>query len=399
MARISITDRIRTERQERVQYGTVRTRRVIDSRDGIHVDSNGRELINFCSNDYLGLSQHVEVVSSFQESAAHHGVGSSASALVSGHHQEHALLETEMAAWLGYEKALYFGSGYLANIAVMQSLLDMGDVCVQDKLNHACLIDGARMAYCELKRYPHLDVAAAMRQLMSHRDGVAMLATDGVFSMDGDQAPLRDLVLLTRSQNATLYVDDAHGIGVIGPGGKGSVAAASLSSREVPLLLLPLGKAFGGQGAVLCGSQAVIQHISETARPYLFSTAPAPAMAAAMRASLRLVQSEPWRRAKLTSLIARFRRGAWRMGLPLQESLTPIQPVILGDNNKAMEVAKALEAQGFLVSAIRPPTVPQGQARLRITLTALHDEEHVDALLAALTYATSSSFSALSEQA
>jgi 8-amino-7-oxononanoate synthase len=399
MARISITDRIRTERQERVQYGTVRTRRIIDSREGVHVDSNGRELINFCSNDYLGLSQHVEVIGSFQESAAHHGVGSSASALVSGHHQEHALLETEMAAWLGYEKALYFGSGYLANIAVMQSLLDMGDVCVQDKLNHACLIDGARMAYCELKRYPHLDVAAAMRQLMSHRDGVAMLATDGVFSMDGDQAPLRDLVLLTRSQNATLYVDDAHGIGVIGPGGKGSVAAASLSSREVPLLLLPLGKAFGGQGAVLCGSQAVIQHISETARPYLFSTAPAPAMAAAMRASLRLVQSEPWRRAKLTSLIARFRRGAWRMGLPLQESLTPIQPVILGDNNKAMEVAKALESQGFLVSAIRPPTVPQGQARLRVTLTALHDEEHIDAFLAALSNAMTPVFSSLSEQA
>jgi 8-amino-7-oxononanoate synthase len=399
MARISIIDRIRSERQERVQYGTVRTRRVIQSREGIHVDCDGRELINFCSNDYLGLSQHVEVIASLQEAAAHHGVGSGGSALVSGHHQEHALLETEMAAWLGYEKALYFGSGYLANLAVMQSLLDMGDVCIQDKLNHACLIDGARMAYCELKRYPHLDVAAAMRQLTSHRDGVAMLATDGVFSMDGDQAPLRDLVLLTRSQNATLYVDDAHGVGVIGPGGKGSVAAASLTSREVPLLLIPLGKAFGGQGAVLCGSQAVIQHISETARPYLFSTAPAPAMAAAMRSSLRLMQSESWRRAKLTSLIARFRRGAWRMGLPVQESLTAIQPLILGDNQRATAVSKALEAQGFLVSAIRPPTVPQGQARLRITLTALHDEEDIDALLAALYTVMSSNFSALSAQA
>lgn len=387
MARVLITDKVKMEKQARIASASVRQRRVLQARDGVSVKIEGRELINFCSNDYLGLSQHLDVISALQESAAYHGVGSTASALVCGYHQEHAQLETEIATWMGYEKALYFGSGYLANLAVMQTLLGPGDVCVQDKLNHACLLDGARLAYCELKRYPHADVAAAFRQLLSHRDGSAMLATDGVFSMDGDIAPLRDLVLLARSQDALLYVDDAHGIGVLGPEGRGSVAAAKLSSKEVPLLVLPMGKAFGGQGAMLCGSEVVINHIAETARPYLFSTAPPPAMAAAMRASLKLIRSEPWRRAKLASLIMRFRRAGTRHGLPLQDSQTAIQPIILGDNGKALNVAKALEAQGYLVSAIRPPTVPDGQARLRVTLTALHSEEHVDGLIRALSIA------------
>jgi 8-amino-7-oxononanoate synthase len=387
MARLLISDKVKAEKQARIHSGSVRQRRIIQARDGVNVKCDGRELISFSSNDYLGLSQHLDVVSALQESAAYHGVGSTGSALVTGYHQEHANLETEMAAWLGYEKALYFGSGYLANLAVMQSLLGPGDVCVQDKLNHACLLDGARLAHCELKRYPHADVSAALRQLVSHRDGAAMLATDSVFSMDGDMAPLRDLVLLTRTQDAMLYVDDAHAIGVLGPDGRGSVAAAKLTSKEVPLLVLPMGKAFGGQGAILCGSEAIIGHISETARPYLFSTAPPPAMAAAMRASLKLIRSEPWRRAKLASLIARFRRAGMRHGLPLHDSQTAIQPIMLGDNKKALHVAKALETQGFLVSAIRPPTVPEGQARLRVTLTALHSEEHVDGLIKALSFA------------
>ena len=394
MARILISDKVKAEKQARINTHSVRQRRIIQARDGVLVKCDGRELINFSSNDYLGLSQHLDVVSALQESAAYHGVGSTGSALVCGYHHEHASLEKEIAEWLGYEKALYFGSGYLANLAVMQSLLGADDVCVQDKLNHACLLDGARLAYCELKRYPHADVSAALRQLASHRDGAAMLATDAVFSMDGDIAPLLDLVLLTRSQDAMLYVDDAHGIGVLGPEGRGSVAAAKLSSKEVPLLVLPMGKAFGGQGAVLCGSEAIIDHISETARPYLFSTAPPPAMAAAMRASLKLIRNEPWRRAKLASLISRFRRSGMRHGLPLHDSQTAIQPIMLGDNHKALKVAKSLEAQGYLVSAIRPPTVPDGQARLRVTLTALHSEEHVDGLIKALAVALEESKSA-----
>jgi 8-amino-7-oxononanoate synthase len=192
---------------------------------------------------------------------------------------------------------------------------------------------------------------------------------------------------VARTQDAMLYVDDAHGIGVLGPEGRGSLAVAGLCAREVPLLLVPLGKAFGGQGAVLLGSDDVIGHVAETARPYLFSTAPAPAMASAMRASLQLIRTQAWRRAKLASLVARFRRGASRQGLPLQESFSPIQPLLLGDNTHALSVSKALEAQGYLVTAIRPPTVPEGQARLRITFTADHDERDVDGLLAALSEA------------
>jgi 8-amino-7-oxononanoate synthase len=390
MARIRLSDRLAAARADRVAKAALRTRREIQARDGAKVLVDGRQLVSFCGNDYLGLSQHLDVVAALQESAAWHGVGSTGSAGVSGHHAEHAAFEREMAQWLGYERGLLFGSGYQANLAVLQSLLEEGDVCVQDKLNHACLIDGARLSGCELKRYPHGDVEAAMRQLMSRRDGAAILATDGVFSMDGDQAPLADLALVARAQDATLYVDDAHGIGVLGPEGRGSLAAAGLGPREVPLLLVPLGKAFGGQGAMLLGNAALISHVAETARPYLFSTAPAPAMAAAMRASLRLIRAQPWRRAKLASLVARFRRGASARGLPLQESFTPIQPIVLGDNTRALAASKALETQGYLVTAIRPPTVPDGQARLRVTLGCDHSEADVDGLLNALTEALKS---------
>ena len=387
MARIRLIDRVLAARSERAATASLRPRRLIETRDGVHVRVLGRQLVNFCSNDYLGLSQHLDVVSAFQEASAHHGVGSGSSALVCGYYGEHAAFEREAADWMGYPRALLLGSGYLANLAVMQSLLGPGDICVQDKLNHACLIDGARLSGCELKRYPHRDAEAALRQLRGGGDGAAMLASDGVFSMDGDLAPLRDLALLSRSQDALLFVDDAHGIGVIGPEGRGSVAVANLSHREVPLLVLPLGKAFGGQGALLLGSEAVIGHVAETARPYLFSTAPAPAMAAAMRASLRLIRGEPWRRAKLASLMMRFRRTALRAGLPLLESYTPIQPVLLGNNAHALAASAALQAQGFLVGAIRPPTVPEGQARLRVTLNVLHTEQQIDALVTALVHA------------
>ncbi|GGA81959.1 8-amino-7-oxononanoate synthase [Arenimonas soli] len=387
MPRIRFADRLALARADRAARDALRPRREIEGREGARVLVDGRQLTSFCGNDYLGLGQHLDVVSAMQEAAAWHGVGSTGSPLVTGHHAEHARFEREMASWLGYERALYFGSGYQANLAVMQSLLEAGDSCVQDKLNHACLIDGARLAGCELKRYPHADVEAAMRQLMSRRDGAAMLATDGVFSMDGDAAPLADLALVARAQDALLYVDDAHGIGVLGPEGRGSLAVAGLGAREVPLLMVPLGKAFGGQGAVLLGSEALIGHVAETARPYLFSTAPAPAMAAAMRASLRLVRKESWRRAKLASLVMRFRRGASARGLPLQESFTAIQPIVLGENARALQAARALEERGYLVTAIRPPTVPEGQARLRVTLSVDHGEADVDGLLAALSEA------------
>jgi 8-amino-7-oxononanoate synthase len=384
MTRPALTDRLAALAGERRNAGLERRRLDVEGRDGAMVQLYGRQLVNFASNDYLGLSQHLDVISAMQEAAAIHGVGSGSADMICGHFTEHAALEREVADWLGAPRALLFGSGYLANLGVQQALLHEGALCVQDKLNHACLLDGAQLARCELKRYPHLDVEGAMRQLQSQPESPAMLATDGVFSMDGDLAPLKELALLARAQNALFYVDDAHGIGVMGPGGRGSVAHAGLTHREVPLQLITLGKALGGYGALLVGREDMIEAVLQTARSYLFTTALPPAIAAAARASVRLAQKEAWRRFKLVGLVSRFRRGAQQLGLPLMESDTPIQPLLLGDSKRAVAVAATLRAHGMLVGAIRPPTVPEGRARLRISISAVHTEQQVDALLDAL---------------
>lgn len=384
MARPSLLTALAEARGVRAAQKRSRTRRTVERADGTRVWIDGRELINFCSNDYLGLARSLDATAALQESAAWHGVGSTASHLVCGHHAEHAALEAELAGFVGYPKALLFGSGYLANLAVLQTLLGRDDLCVQDRLNHACLLDGAKLAGCELKRYPHADAEAALRQLRTRPEAAALLATDGVFSMDGDLAPLKDLALIARAENALLFVDDAHGLGVVGPGGRGSVAAAGLGVKQVPLLMLTLGKALGSYGAAVCGPAEVIDALAESARPYLYTTALPPAVAAATRANLRALQSEPWRRFHLAGLIARFARGARRLRLPMIESSTPIQPLLLGDEARALYAARELESRGLLVSAIRPPTVPEGSARLRITLSAAHSEADVDRLLAAL---------------
>ena len=381
MSRPRWSERLAVAQASRARSDALRRRRVVERVEGVHVVVDGQPLINFCSNDYLGLAGSLDAVSALQEAAAWHGVGSGASALVSGHHALHARFEREAAEWMGYERALYFPSGYTANLAVLQALLDSGDLCVQDKLNHACLLDGARLAGAELKRYPHRDFGGALRQLQSVPDAAAVLATDSVFSMDGDIAPLRELALAATGEHALLLVDEAHGVGVMGPEGRGACAAAGLSARDVPVIVAPLGKAFGGQGALVFGATPVIEHLLQGARPYVFSTSAAPAMAAAMTANLDAIRTQGWRRAKLASLVARFRRGALRHGLPVLESNTPIQPLVLGGNSHALAVARVLEQQGFWVAPIRPPTVPDGKARLRITLTAAHTEIEVDALV------------------
>jgi 8-amino-7-oxononanoate synthase len=382
--RPALIDRLHRTSEARHAAALTRRLRTIEQREGVEVALDGRVLLNFCSNDYLGLAQHLDVVAALQEGAAWHGVGSGAVHLVSGHQREHARLEEAIAEWQGYPRALLFGSGYLANLGVLQALLGEGDVCIQDKLNHASLLDGAKLAGAELKRYPHNDIEGALRQLKSRTDAAALLATDGVFSMDGDLAPLKPLAILARAENATLYVDDAHGAGLMGPDGRGSVAHAGLGPRDVPLQLITLGKALGGYGAVLVGSEDLIEAVLQAARPYIFTTALPPAIAAASRVALGVARKESWRRFKLTALTTRFRRGAQQLGLPLMDSNTPIQPLLLGENQAVLDAAKALEQRGFLVSAIRPPTVPEGRARLRITLSAAHSEAQVDALLQAL---------------
>ncbi|MET3928338.1 MULTISPECIES: 8-amino-7-oxononanoate synthase [Lysobacter] len=384
MSRPGWRDRIEAARAQREASSRVRVRRTVTLRDGARCLVDGRSLLNFCGNDYLGLSQHFAVVGALQDAASREGAGGVGSHLVCGHHQLHDALEREVADWLGTPRALLFGSGYLANLAVVQALLGDEDVCVQDRLNHASLIDAARLAGCRLRRYPHADAEGAIRQLRSMPEGAAMLATDGVFSMDGDIAPLRELALVARVQKALLYVDDAHGIGVVGPDGRGSVAASKLGANDVPLQLATLGKALGGYGAVVAGDADLIQHLSETARSYIYTTALPPAQAAASLAAVKLARAEHWRRTKLDELIGRFRERAQRAGLELMDSQTAIQPVICGDDDTALAMAAGLEQAGYWVAAIRPPTVPEGRARLRVTLSALHGVADVDGLVEAM---------------
>ena len=382
--RPDLLDRLAAQTAARERTQLLRRLRTIDHVDGPWLETANGRLLSFCGNDYLGLAQHPQLIAAFKRVADDEGVGSTSAHLICGHRVEHAALEEALAAWTGRERALLFSTGYMANLGVLQTLLAPNDVCVQDKLNHACLLDGAQLSGAELKRYPHADVAAAARQLASRSEAAALLATDGVFSMDGDVAPLRELAALCIREQATLMVDDAHGLGVLGEDGSGSVRAAGLGQREVPVLMATLGKALGCAGAFVAGPVALIDGLMQFARPYVYTTAMPPALAAAALAAVRLAQTEAWRRQKLATLIDRFRRGAAELGLPLPASASAIQPLLLGSPDAALAAALALERQGLLVSAIRPPTVPQGLARLRITLSAAHEEGHVDQLLAAL---------------
>jgi 8-amino-7-oxononanoate synthase len=383
---------VEAARAQREREGLLRRARTCEvAADGRRL-VDGRVLIDFCGNDYLGLARHPDLVAALTRAAATEGVGTGAAHLVSGHRGEHAALEEELADWTGRQRAVLFSTGVMANLGALQALLGAGGLpgrgdalCVQDRLNHASLIDGAQLAGAELRRYPHGDAEAAARQLAARPDHAALLATDGVFSMDGDVAPLADLAALCRDRHALFYVDDAHGLGVLGPQGAGSVAAAGLDARQVPVLMGTLGKALGTAGAFVAGDDDLIEAIVQFARPYIYTTAMPAALAAATRASLRLVRADTdGRRERLAAHIARFRAGAKQLGLPVMDSSTAIQPLLVGSTEAAMGASRALEAAGFLVVAIRPPTVPQGAARLRITLSAAHSSDQIDALLEAL---------------
>lgn len=346
---------------------------------------DGRELINFCSNDYLGLRAHPLLIGAATECMQRQGVGAGAAHLICGHSLEHAALEAELAEFLGRERTLLFSSGYLANLGVLSALAGRHDLIVADRLNHASLLDGARLAGARLRRYPHGDLTTCARVLESH-GGARLMVTDGVFSMDGDVAPLPELAALAHRYGAWLVVDDAHGIGVLGSKGAGTLEQAGLAAHSVPILIGTLGKAFGSLGAFVAGDAALIETLIQRARTYVYTTALPPAIAAATRAALRLCQREPWRRRHLLRLVGRFRAGALALGLPLSPSATPIQPLVVGASARALALSDALLELGFWISAIRPPTVPQGSARLRVTLSAAHGEAQVDALLAALGY-------------
>ncbi|AWN14623.1 8-amino-7-oxononanoate synthase [Salinisphaera sp. LB1] len=364
--------------------GRRRRRRVIDGGHGVQVCVDGRRALNFCSNDYLGLATDPRLAAALSASARVVGAGSGASQLVTGYNTEHAALEADLADWLGRERALVFSTGYGANVGVIAALLGKGDHIVADALNHASLIDGSRLSGAAKHIYAHGDAAAADAALAGARDGHRLLVTDAVFSMDGDTAPLVELAQVARARDGWLMVDDAHGIGVFGPDGAGRVAEAGLDSGAVPLLTGTLGKSIGAAGAFVAGDDDIIEAILQTARSLIFSTAMPAAVAAAARSGLSIIRAEPERRAHLHALVARFRTRAADTGLSIAASDSPIQPVIVGEERKALALSDALLARGYLVGAIRPPTVAPGTSRLRITLSAAHDLSDVDGLIDAL---------------
>ncbi|HTD13384.1 MAG TPA: 8-amino-7-oxononanoate synthase [Steroidobacteraceae bacterium] len=346
---------------------------------GVRV-AGGRELIDFSSNDYLGLARHPALCAAMSECSARLGAGSGASHLVSGHGREHALLEEELAVFTGRERALLFSCGYLANLAVMTVLAGRGERVLLDRLCHASLIDGVRLSGAAFRRYAHADAHAAA---LAAKDPAhtCLIATDGVFSMDGDLAPLPQLARTARAHGAWLVVDDAHGLGVLGATGRGALETFGLDAEDVPVLVGTLGKAFGSFGAFVAGSAALIELLIQKARSYIYTTALPQPVAAATRAALKVAQSEGWRRERLSELTARFRRTAAAAGVPLSPSTTPIQPVVLGSAAAALAAQRSLETAGLWVVAIRPPTVPPGAARLRVTLSAAHTDSEVDELV------------------
>lgn len=341
--------------------------------------AGGRTLVDFSSNDYLGLAHHPAVAAAMSECASRSGAGSGASHLVTGHGVEHQRLEKELAAFTGRERALLFSTGYMANVGVIAALADRGESVLLDRLSHASIIDGALLSGARFKRYAHADAGAVERILDESPDESVLLATDGVFSMDGDIAPLARLAKAARAHDAWFVVDDAHGIGVLGRNGRGSTE--ELSAEDVPVLVGTLGKAFGSFGAFVAGSCDLIEYLIQTARSYIYTTALPQPVAAATRKALQIAQREPWRRERALALTARFRKGARAAQLRLLDSNTPIQPVVLGSADAALRTQAELLEAGFRVVAIRAPTVPKGSERLRVTLSAAHTEEQVDALV------------------
>ncbi len=338
----------------------------------------------FISNDYLGLANHPVLKKALIDSAEQYGTGSGASHLLGGHSRAHQQLEEELAAFTGRDRALLFSTGYMANLGVMTALLNKNDCVLQDKLNHASLIDGGLASGADFRRYLHVDVNSLEKHLLRTTGKRTLVATDGVFSMDGDIAPLPELAVLCNQHDALLMVDDAHGFGVLGKTGAGSCEYFSLAQNDVPVLMGTFGKALGSFGAFVAGSHDMIEMLIQFARTFVYTTAMPPAQAAVTSAALRLLNTESWRREKLQSNIGFFRQQAQQRLLQLMDSPTAIQPLLIGSSERVMRVAEQLLVRGFLVGAVRPPTVAEGAARLRITLSATHEEKDITQLLDAI---------------
>jgi 8-amino-7-oxononanoate synthase len=380
-------DQLQTALVDLDAQGLRRSRRVLDGVQGARVTLDGREFLSFSSNDYLGLAGHPAIAEAVRRAASEFGVGAGAAHLLTGHHRLHHELELELAAFVGMPAALLFATGYMANLGVIQALLDRHGEVFEDRLNHASLVDAAVLSRAKLSRYPHLDLAALEKQLAASQAKGKLIASDTVFSMDGDLAPVAELLALAERYDAWLYLDDAHGFGILGELGRGvlaQLAPCPLPRAPRLICLATLGKAAGVSGAFVAGSAELVEWLVTKARTYVYTTAQPPLLAAAVSASLKLIAGEPWRRQRLLQLVARLKAGVAGLPWPLMASATPIQPMLVGDQHAALALAEGLKQRGILIPAIRPPTVPRGTSRLRISLSAAHTAADVDALLAAL---------------
>ena len=361
-----------------------RRRNILKGPQGPEVLLGEDKLLNFCSNDYLGFANHAKLIEASVNAAKEWGVGSGASHLVCGHQQIAEQFEQDFASFVGAEAALLFSTGYMANFAVITSFFDRDGLILQDKSNHASLIDAGRLSRAKLLRYAHADMEILGRQLSQSEPRSTLIASDAVFSMEGDIAPLKQISALAESNGALAYFDDAHGFGVLGDQGRGSLNSVGLEPTGNRIVLATLGKAMGSFGAMVAGDKVFIDTLIQKARPYIYTTALPASVIAASAAGLKLMIEEDWRFTHLQQLVERFRFEAKNLDLELMDSTTPIQPILVGDNQKAIQCSEHLKELGFLVTAIRPPTVPRGSARLRITISAAHSEEHINRLLEAL---------------
>ena len=380
-----------SELEARKQKHLYRKRRLLQSPQGTKIQLDNKPYLAFCSNDYLGLANHPDVVAAFKKAVNECGVGGGSSHLVNGHHQQHHALEEELAEFTGRDRVLLFSNGYMANIGAVNALLGKGDLVLEDRLNHASLLDAGLLSGARFQRYQHANSASLDNYLnkFGYDEKRKLVVTDGVFSMDGDIPPLPELAQSCRKKDAWLMVDDAHGFGTLGKNGGGCVEHFNLGQNDVQVLMGTLGKAFGTSGAFVAGSELLIETLIQNARTYIYTTAMPPAIAAATRVSLKLLQKENWRREHLAELIKRFRNGASQLGYELMDSASPIQPIVIGSEEKALKLTAWLEEKGVLITAIRPPTVPKGTSRLRVTFSADHTIEQVDTLLELLDQARS----------
>jgi 8-amino-7-oxononanoate synthase len=371
---------------ERKQQFRYRTRRITKSPQQVEMTIDDRKVISFCSNDYLGLANHPQVKQAAVDAVGRYGVGSGAAHLVNGHSIVHHQLEEELAEFCGYPRAILFSTGYMANLGLCQALIDKKDQVFEDRLNHASLIDGGLISGARLQRYLHNDVSSLQKKLARQTDDKTerLVLSDGVFSMDGDIARLPELSALCKESGSWLMVDDAHGFGTLGETGKGCLQYFSLTADDVPVYMATLGKAMGTAGAFIAGSEELVETIIQQARTYIYTTAMPAAIAEATRCSLNIIQTETQHLQMLNDNIAYFKTCCSDTGLDIENSQTAIQPLLIGDDQKAIDLSQTLFEKGFLVTAIRPPTVPEGTSRLRITLSAKHEQDHIDQLIETL---------------